>query len=267
MPELPEVETIARGLDARLRGRRVSGVEISWPRAVDAASIALDALAGETVGRVRRAGKFIVLEFGSGRKLAVHLRMTGRLIFSTRIADLPYTRVRLSFEDGSQLAFADARKFGRLRVFDGNAQRALRLGVDALSVELTECTLRTFLRRRKTPIKVWLLDQRHLSGVGNIYACEALYHAGVRPKKRAASLTAAQRRRLLASLRTVLRKAIHHRGASVDDYVDVEGKQGGFQKLLAVYGRAGLPCRRCGTSIKRIVLAQRGTFYCPACQQ
>jgi formamidopyrimidine-DNA glycosylase len=115
-------------------------------------------------------------------------------------------------------------------------------------------------------VKVWLLDQRHLSGIGNIYACEALYDARIRPTRRTGRLTAAQAAALLASLRKVLRKAIHHRGSSVDDYVDGEGLPGEFQKKLAVYGRSGLPCRRCKTAIRRVVLAQRGTFFCPVCQ-
>lgn len=267
MPELPEVETIARGLDQRVRGRVVASIDVRWPRTVDKKGLPVESLAGDAVASVGRIGKFVTVVFDSGRTLAIHLRMTGRLLVARAGEEVAHERFAIRFAGGDRLAFGDARKFGRVRLLDGDAAKKLNVGVDALSSSLDEATFAALLARRSTPIKVLLLDQRRLGGVGNIYACEALFRAGIRPKRRSGRLTARQRIRLLKAMRSVLERAIELRGSSVDDYVDSEGLQGSFQKLLRVYGRAGLPCRRCRTPIKRIVLAQRGTFYCPACQQ
>jgi formamidopyrimidine-DNA glycosylase len=267
VPELPEVETIARGLRRPLIGRVVAGFDIRWARTVDRASLPLDTLVSDTVTSVGRIGKFIAIGFHSGRTLTIHLRMTGRLAAVGADEAVAHERIAMRFRNGGRLAFGDARKFGRVRLHEGDARGALGVGVDALSSDLDASAFAALLVRRTTPIKVLLLDQRRLAGVGNIYACEALFRAGIRPKRRAGRLTARQRDRLLKALRAVLQKAIKLRGSSVDDYVDAEGLPGSFQKLLSVYGRAGLPCRRCRTPIKRIVLAQRGTFFCPACQQ
>jgi len=267
MPELPEVETIARGLDQRLRGRVVASIDVRWPRTVDKTGLPIDSLEGDVVRSVGRFGKFVTVVFAGGRTLAIHLRMTGRLLVARAGEDVAHERFAIRFTDGDRLAFGDARKFGRVRLLDGDVADKLHVGVDALSSSLDDETFAALLARRSTPIKVLLLDQRRLGGVGNIYACEALFRAGIRPKRRSGRLTERQRVRLLKSMRSVLEKAIELRGSSVDDYVDSEGLKGSFQKLLRVYGRAGLPCRRCRTPIKRIVLAQRGTFYCPACQQ
>ena len=267
MPELPEVETIARGLEPALRGRVIAGVDVHGARTVDRASAPLAMLTGDAVAGVGRVGKFVAIALRSGRTIAIHLRMTGRLTVESRERAVAHERLAIRFTGGVRLAFADARKFGRVRLIDGDVQGALGIGIDALSASLDGAAFARLLGRRRTPIKALLLDQRRLAGVGNIYACEALFRAGIRPRRRAGKLTAAQRARLLAAMRWVLQKAIRLRGSSVDDYVDAEGLPGSFQKLLSVYGRAGLPCRRCRTPIKRIVLAQRGTFYCPACQQ
>ena len=266
MPELPEVETITRDLAPKLTGRRIASVHADWSRSIDERGLPSSTLEGDVIEDVRRIGKYIVLSLESGRTLAIHLRMTGQLIVDPP-QDVAHTRVVVRFTDGGALAFADARKFGRFRIIEGDPREALQVGIDPFDRALTPRRLRELLRGRTTPIKVWLLDQRRVAGVGNIYACEALFYAGIRPRRAAGRLSAEQRARLLHSLRTVLRKAILHRGSSVDDYVDAEGKQGEFQKRLAVYGRRGMPCRRCKATIRRVVLAQRGTFYCPLCQQ
>ena len=266
MPELPEVETIARDLQPRLRGRRISAVDVAWTRSIDPRGLPARSLIGETIRDVRRIGKFVVVDLESGRALAVHLRMTGRLIADPPDQQ-PYTRVTLRFADGGALVFADARKFGRLRVIESDVQAALGVGVDPFDRTLTPKRLAQLMHGSRAKIKVWLLDQKRLAGIGNIYASEALFDARIRPSRRAGRLSPAQRTRLLASLRKVMRKAISHRGSSVDDYVDGEGKPGEFQKKLTVYGRGGLPCRRCRAPIKRVVLAQRGTFFCPVCQK
>ena len=238
----------------------------SLPPVVDPASLPLGLLAGRTIVGVGRTGKFVVIDLGDGLRLAVHLRMTGSLLFQQAPMPVSYLRASFTFEGGARLVFCDVRKFGRLRVFSGDANDALGVGIDPFAPELDEPHLRELVRGRRAPVKNFLLDQRRIAGVGNIYASESLYLAGVRPKRRVGKLSTRERAALLASLRRVLRNAIRHRGSSIDDYVDAEGKEGTFQKSLAVYGRAGMPCRRCGTLIRRIVLAQRGTFYCPVCQ-
>lgn len=266
MPELPEVETIARDLGPKLIGRRIASLRIAWPRSIDPRGLPGSVLEGDSIAAVHRIGKFIVLSLTSGRTLAIHLRMTGQVLVDPP-CEPAYTRVMLHFADGGALAFADARKFGRLRIVEDDPRTALQVGIDPFDRGLTPRRFGELLRGRTTPIKVWLLDQKRLAGVGNIYACEALFDARIRPRRAAGRLNAEQRARLLRSLRAVLRKAISHRGSSVDDYVDAEGKQGEFQKRLRVYGRRGMPCRRCKATIRRVVLAQRGTFFCPVCQQ
>lgn len=269
MPELPEVETIARDLALELRGRRIARIRHDdYPPVFDRHSLNPRLLRGRQIRDVGRAGKYIVIRFaGADLRLAVHLRMTGQLLIRRSRETVPYSRARFDLDDGRTLFFADVRKFGRMRLFTGDPAAALTIGTDPFDRRLDVGAFSRLIARRTTPVKVWLLNQQHLGGVGNIYACEALYYAGIRPKKRVGRLTSLERGRLLVALRQVLRKAIRHRGSSVDDYVDAEGMPGKFQNLLAVYGRAGMPCRRCGTPIRRIVLAQRGTFYCPHCQR
>ncbi len=268
MPELPEVETIARGLQARVRGKRIAAFEVAWPRTIDSRSLPISSLIGRRIKIVGRIGKYVAISLTGGFTLAVHLRMTGRLLVGSPGAlDRAHLRAVITFTDGSILAFSDARKFGRMRVLHGDAAAQLDVGRDPLDPRLTALDLKPLLANRRTPVKVWLLDQRWLAGIGNIYASEALFYAGIRPRRAAGRLTASERAALLASLRRVLRRAIRYGGSSLNDYVDAEGKQGGFQKQFAVYGRPGLPCLQCRGPVRRIVLAQRSTFYCSACQR
>jgi formamidopyrimidine-DNA glycosylase len=268
VPELPEVETIARDLAPLLVNRRITGLRAARrPPVFDKASLAPRTIVGRTIHDVGRAGKFVIIELGDDLRLAVHLRMTGNLLHQRSPARVPYTRATLDLDDGARVIFADVRKFGRMRVVRGDVRASLGIGIDPFAKELDARRFAELARGRKTAVKTWLLDQKRLAGVGNIYACESLFHARLRPIRRVGKLSVAQRERLLVSLRRVLLRAIRHRGSSVDDYVDAGGKEGEFQKQLSVYGRAGMPCRRCGTPIRRIVLAQRGTFYCPVCQR
>ena len=268
MPELPEVETIARDLAPLLRGRRIAAVRAARkPPVFDAQSLPAKTIVGRTISDVGRAGKFIVIELGDDLHLAVHLRMTGNLLYKASADAVPYTRATFDLDNSARIVFADVRKFGRMRVFRGDPASVLGLGLDPFAKELDAHALGKLSRGRRTPVKTWLLDQRRVAGIGNIYACESLFHARLRPKRRVGKLSLQEREKLLVCLRRVLRRAIRHRGSSVDDYVDAGGKQGAFQNQLSVYGRAGMPCRRCGTPIRRIVLAQRGTFYCPVCQR
>jgi formamidopyrimidine-DNA glycosylase len=269
LPELPEVETIARGLARAIAGKTIAAVEVRLPKVAIGNGVPFSqALAGERIAGVGRRGKFVVLELASGRSLVVHLRMTGRLVVRPASSEpYPYTNVAIAFTDRSGLCFSDIRQFGRMRLVEAGERWDADVGVEPLVPSFTVEQLGVIVAGRRTPIKVLLLDQRRIAGIGNIYACEALWTAGIRPSRPAGALTQPARARLHAALRSVLRRAIEMRGTSVDDYVDAEGLQGGFQNVLAVYGRAGEPCLRCGRPIVRTVLAQRGTWWCRRCQK
>jgi formamidopyrimidine-DNA glycosylase len=272
VPELPEVETIARGLQRAISGKTFADAEVRLPRVVlaeDQRPLGV-ALAGDRIERVGRRGKYVCLTLRSGRSLVVHLRMTGRLVVRAVAgaqAPLPYTNVLLRFTDGSSLAFADARTFGRMRLVEPEDAWAADFGLEPLSNDFSFERFSELLAGKKTPIKVFLLDQRHIVGIGNIYACEALWEARIRPSRPAGALSKQARLRLHHSIQSVLRRAIEMRGTSVDDYVDADGLRGGFQNVLAVYGRAGEQCARCGGKIVRTVIAQRGTWWCRTCQR
>jgi len=269
VPELPEVETIARGLTNAVVGKRIDSVVVFRPAVVspDVERFAAE-LTGDRVSAVGRRGKFVVLSLESRRQLVVHLRMTGRLIRqrSGTATPEPYTNVLLTFGDGELLCFADVRRFGRMRLFEPEVDWAADVGFEPLSEEFSAEKFSSLLTGRDTPIKVFLLDQRRIAGIGNIYACEALWAARIRPNRPAGALSKPARRRLHTEIQSVLRRAIEMRGTSVDDYVDADGLRGGFQNVLSVYGRLGKNCPRCETPIVRTVIAGRGTWWCRACQ-
>ncbi|HEV3089093.1 MAG TPA: bifunctional DNA-formamidopyrimidine glycosylase/DNA-(apurinic or apyrimidinic site) lyase [Candidatus Elarobacter sp.] len=271
MPELPEVETIARGLSNAVAGKTVAAVTVTMRKiAVAPAGESFEqALAGETIAAVGRRGKYVVFELASGRRLAVHLRMTGRLIVQSAeySEPYPYTHVLLSFTDGTRLCFADVRQFGRMRLLAAGDPWDADGGIEPLSEGFTSEAFVSMLDGRRTPIKAFLLDQSRIAGIGNIYACEALWEAGIRPSRPSQKISKPARRRLHGAVRNVLQRAIEARGTSVDDYVDAEGLKGGFQNQLAVYGRLGEPCPRCGKPIVRTVIGQRGTWWCRGCQK
>lgn len=272
MPELPEVETIARGLANAVVGKTIASAVVSMAKIAVAPagrSFAVD-LPGETIVAVGRRAKFIVIELASGRRLTVHLRMTGRLIFhpaGSSSTPYPYTHVAIGFADGARLSFADVRQFGRMRLLEPAEVWDADGGIEPLSEGFTCEVFVSMLDERRTPIKVFLLDQSRISGVGNIYACEALWEAGIRPDRPACKVSRPARRRLYSAIRGVLARSIEARGTSVDDYVDAEGLKGGFQNQLSVYGRLGLPCLRCEGPIVRTVVSQRGTWWCRTCQK
>ena len=271
MPELPEVETIARGLANAVTGKTVASVTVRLPKVAVAppGERFETALAGETFRSVGRRGKYVVIGLASGRRLAVHLRMTGRLIVQApgTTVPYPYTNVCLTFTDRSRLCFADVRKFGRMRLLAAGDPWDADGGIEPLSEGFTSEAFVSMLDGRRTPIKTFLLDQTRIAGVGNIYACEALWEAGIRPSRPSSKISKPARRRLHGAVRNVLHRAIEARGTSVDDYVDAEGLRGGFQNQLAVYGRLGEPCPRCGKPIVRTVIGQRGTWWCRGCQK
>jgi formamidopyrimidine-DNA glycosylase len=282
MPELPEVETIARGLNQRITGDVIESVwlgEKPEPLKSPAKEIAA-VLERARIGRVRRVGKHIVVDLerrsrngrrsvGTSGQWIVHLGMTGRLLIASPETGLEkHTHAVLKLASGRELRFVDPRRFGRLAVVRMESKKVA--GFAAPGDEPLDSQIERFLtlfRRRKTPIKSALLNQKLLSGVGNIYADESLFRAGIRPRRRAASLTRAELSRLHVAVQEVLREAIALGGSSVSDYVDAEGREGLFQLQHRVYGREGNPCRVCGTPIKRIIIAGRSSHYCPHCQK
>jgi formamidopyrimidine-DNA glycosylase len=282
MPELPEVETIARGVHERLRGDRIVEAWFGSHREPFKTPPGRQAkgLEGRAILAVHRTGKHIVCELstacgnpmvesagGIGAQWIVHLGMTGRLLVSTFDAFLAaHTHARLSLASGRELRFVDPRRFGRLEFRDLSRNPAFSAaGADPLTV--TEAEFAALFRPRKLPIKAALLNQKLLSGVGNIYADESLFRAGIRPRRLSGRLTRAELEALRLALREVLEHAIRLGGSSVSDYVDADGVRGFFQLEHCVYLRTGLPCRRCQTPIRRILLAGRGTHYCPQCQR
>jgi formamidopyrimidine-DNA glycosylase len=270
VPELPEVETIAAGLRARVVGLVIGRVEVLLPKLLRATSAEdLEALAGAAVTGVRRRGKILILECGPWI-LLFHLKMTGRFLWAG--PDVPvdgHTRLVMRFVGvRDELRFRDVRKFGFLRLLPAKeADSCLeirRLGPEPLEISRPEFESR--LRVRRGRVKSLLLDQRFLAGVGNIYADEMLFAAGIDPRLPASRLRPAERRRLWKAMRSVLRRAVAVGGSSVRDYRGVGGEVGEFQTRHRVYGRAGRPCVRCGASVRRRVLGGRSTFSCPRCQ-
>jgi formamidopyrimidine-DNA glycosylase len=282
MPELPEVETVARGVDARVRGDRIldawfasHGEPFKNPAARQARG-----LAGRVIVAVHRTGKHIVCELSAPDATAaqaqsspvaaqwiVHLGMTGRLLVTTPEAPVAaHTHARLSLASGRELRFVDPRRFGRLE-FRDLARNAGFTGPGAEPLTIDEEEFARLFRGRRLAIKAALLNQKLLAGVGNIYADESLYRAGIRPRRAAGRLTRADLARLRTALREVLEHAIRLGGSSVSDYVDADGAPGFFQLEHCVYQRTGEPCRRCKTPIRRIVIGGRSTHYCPHCQK
>ena len=270
MPELPEVETIANGLNKRVAGDRIESVWVgSKPEPLKSPAPEISrVLEGARVEQVRRVGKHIVFDLQSagnpgGSQWIVHLGMTGKMLVATPETEAPkHTHLVAKLGSGRELRFVDPRRFGRLEV-----RRGTFSGPGAEPLTITADEFAALFHRSKAPIKGALLNQKLLHGVGNIYADEALIRAGVRPRRRANSLTRAELNKLHAALQKVLNAAIAAGGSSISDYVDANGEEGFFQIQHRAYGREGKPCRKCKTLIKKIVVAGRGTHYCPKCQK
>lgn len=286
MPELPEVETIARQLAELVTGRTIAAFASDWERITEPEPVPLVAarLAGRRIEAVRRRGKLVVFALDGGDALCTSLRMTGRFTFKELGEAAPerFTRATFTFVDGTGLDFVDMRKLGRMALVDTaeiarddaggdrtiKAPLHLAMGREPLSRSFTVVWLRTFLRRRRrAAIKPLLLDQRGVAGIGNIYASEALWRSRIHPLRSAGSLTPEQVARLHEAIRWVLRKAIRLHGSTLRTYRDSSGKQGGMQKEFVVYDRTGEPCDRCGASIRRSVIGGRSTYHCPRCQR
>lgn len=275
MPELPEVETIVSDLRPQLAGRRFETVTLLLPRLVRYPKPAafVKGLIGAQVASVTRRGKYIIAALaGSPKRFVVHLGMTGHLRVWDRAEPLArHTHLRIRLDDGRELRYDDQRQFGRFLLGTEEELRTAgvfpRLGPEPIGDSLTEAGFQDLIRRRRRPVKSALLDQSFLAGLGNIYADEACFQAGIRPTRKTHRLAVRERRALFGAIGSVLRQSIAARGSSVASYVDAFGVAGRNQETLQVYGRAGRPCFRCGTPLKSLRLAGRTTVYCPQCQR
>ena len=298
MPELPEVETVMRGLDAVLTGKRITAARVSRPDLRWPIPPGLEArLAGARVLGFRRRGKYMLMRLEGGESLLIHLGMSGRMV-ARRVGEAPMPRqgrqgaasdarghgqppeahehLVMETEDGWRISFVDPRRFGCVDLVptaEEDRHRLLRdLGPEPLEEGFTPEVLSAALKGRRTPIKLALLDQKVVAGLGNIYACEALFRAGISPRRSAASVAGARAERLVPAIKAVLAESIAAGGSSLRDYVRADGGIGFFQERFDVYGREGQPCARCPgppacRGIARIVQAGRSTFYCPRTQR
>jgi formamidopyrimidine-DNA glycosylase len=264
VPELPEVETIRRTIAPRLKGRRILSAEFRSPRVLrggDPSRMAAR-MAGRRITSVGRHGKFILIEMEGGLIFLVHLGMTGKLLMGGEPGKHTHAIVTL---DRGVLFYDDSRQFGCLELHESIPARVAKLGPEPLEVGFEEFA--RALAKRRTRMKALLLDQKFLRGIGNIYADEALFRAGIHPLAIAARLRPPRARRLLKGIVAVLTEAIAAGGSSISDYVDADGRRGFFQSSHRVYQRTGEPCVTCGSPIRRILVAQRGTHFCPRCQR
>lgn len=279
MPELPEVETVRRGLEVQVMGRRITRVEVARERSVRRTSrqAVIDGLTGATILSVNRRGKYLLCPLDTGDELMMHLRMSGRLLVADAGTERPlHTHVVMHFagEPAQELWFVDPRTFGEVVVFDPaniavELPELARMGIDPIADGLTRAQFAGLLRSRSRQIKALLLDQHVIAGIGNIYCDESLHLAGVRWDRRSDAITPREITKLHGAIMTVLSEAIEAGGSTLADtqYVGVDGESGWFQLNHRVYDRAGQRCLTCGrTNIVKVSVAGRGTHYCPRCQ-
>lgn len=276
MPELPEVEVLRAGLSRLLPGDRIERVVVrhrGLREPVRAAELARRC-AGRSIAGVRRRGKYLWIDLSGGDTLVVHLGMSGRVtVVPGDSPHEPHEHLRLPLASGRELRFRDPRRFGLVFArpsagIEADAHFA-RLGVEPFSRQFSGAALRAHVAagRRRSPAKSFLLDGRAVVGVGNIYASEALFLAGIHPRRAVDRIAAARWEALAAAVRRVLRKAIREGGTTLNDFADADGRAGEFQGSLSVYGREGEACLRCAAPIRRVVMSGRSTFYCPRCQR
>lgn len=272
MPELPEVETIRRGLAPVLARRRFLAVTAGDKRLRQQSPTAelRQGVAGRRLLSLKRRGKYLLFNLEGGPTLLIHLGMTGRLmVLPSPSPPLPHVHLTFQMEGGLDLVFQDTRRFGQALIFPPGVtpEPLARLGREPFSVQVTPQWLAQQARGRSRPLKNFLLDGRVLAGIGNIYACEILFAAGIHPAAPVFRLTLDEWARVLKETRRVLKAAIRKGGTTINDYLNSRGETGLFQLDLRVYGRGGEPCGRCGTPIARLVQAGRSTFFCPSCQK
>jgi len=271
VPELPEVETIRRQLAPHLRGRRIEAVQIldpRWTRPGPPEPVQAE-LTGAEVQEVSRAGKYLIWELSGQRHLLIHLRMTGALLLDPA-PEPQHTRVRFELDGGDRVIYVDPRRFGTGHLLPSAAARdaylGARIGVEPFTPSFTTEYLRRAAHGRLAPVKAFLLDQRRIAGVGNIYADEALFRAGVHPLRPAGALSAGQWERLRAAIEEALAAGIDARGASIDDFRHVDGARGSFQDRFLIHLRVGRPCVNCARPVRKILVGGRGTYVCERCQ-
>ncbi|MFZ5448360.1 MAG: bifunctional DNA-formamidopyrimidine glycosylase/DNA-(apurinic or apyrimidinic site) lyase [Thermodesulfobacteriota bacterium] len=271
MPELPEVEVIRRGLAPLLVGRRFLDVHMGEKRLRQQASLKelRSLVLGRRLDNLRRRGKYLLFDLEGGATLLIHLGMTGRLLAGPLSPTADHVHLVFQLEGGLHLRFQDVRRFGQILVFAPGVEPAplAQVGAEPFSRKVTPAWLLEQAQGRSRPIKNFLLDARIMAGIGNIYACEILFAAGLHPATPVNRLTLEDWTRVLTETRRILRHAIKKGGTTVSDYLNSQGGTGLFQLELRVYGRAGEPCLRCGAPIERLVQAGRSSFFCPVCQK
>lgn len=270
MPELPEVETVVRALRPLLVGRTITGARNTWPRHIDRPDFPalVERLTGQTVEAIGRRGKFIIIHLTDDENLIIHLRMSGHL--SVVDAALPlteHTHTVFELDNSFELRFRDTRKFGRVYLVRDPEEVLGKLGPEPLAPEFTLETFAEILRSRKRLLKPFLLDQAMIAGIGNIYADEALFDAGIHPLRRTDTLSDEEIEVLYVAIRRVLEIGIAREGASIDTYVKPDGEMGDMQNAVMVFRRTDRPCYRCGTPIVRLIVGGRSTHICPQCQR
>jgi formamidopyrimidine-DNA glycosylase len=274
LPELPEVETVVRGLRNVLPGRRIVEVRLGKTDFIEDPAALGRHLPGQQIASVHRMGKFIVLDLtgtnGDAQEftLLIHLGMTGQIVTCAAAAPVvPHTHVFFALDDGREMRYTDIRRFGQMRILtDAAREKALgQLGIDPLEGSRAEFIKSIGGRRRH--VKALLLDQHVMRGMGNIYTDESLFRARIHPKRLGTNLSIDELRKLYKSVQDVLTEAIKLRGSSISDYVDSEGRRGEFQLRHRVYQREGKKCLRCGTPIRRAIVAGRSSYFCPICQR
>lgn len=267
MPELPEVETIKRELEKAVLGKKITKVCIHHERVIRSPAPAAfqKQLKGIAIKKILRKGKLLILELSNAKALAIHLKMTGQLIYPGE--DTKETRVCFHLSNGKKLSFNDRRLFGELRIVDDWRQLQFVKGLGPEPFEVSVGQFKAMLAAKKTKIKPLLMDQTFISGVGNLYAAEALFRARIDPARAASGLSEKEKEVLFNEICATLDEAIRYKGSSIDQYVQLSGKPGSFVSHHQVYDKEGKPCLICGTVIKRIALGGRGTYFCPKCQR
>lgn len=266
MPELPEVETIKRELDRAVLGKKIAEIIINNPKVIREPGKAefIKGLKNTTIKNVLRKGKLLILELSSGKSLAIHLKLTGQLLYP---GDAKLARISFKLSNGKLLDFNDSRLLGELRLLDSWQSLKFIKELGPEPFDLTVDKFKQMLLGKKTKIKPLLMDQTFISGVGNLYAAEALFRAKIHPERPASSLSDKEKTLLFKEIKDTLSEAIQHKGSSLDQYLQLSGEAGDYVKYHKVYDREGKPCLACKTPIKRISLGGRGTYFCPKCQK
>lgn len=267
MPELPEVETIVNALRPHAVGRTFAGVRVNDVRPLQ--NLSPEEFCQKLIGRkiiaLDRRGKYLIFRLSGGMNMIVHLRMTGALLWNPAASE-PFSRVEYFFDDGSLLVFSDIRRFGTIFLVRDASKVVGKLGIEPLGNDFTAAVLKKLLDSRSAPVKSVLLNQEQIAGIGNMYADEALFKAKIHPARPASSLHDSELGLLHDAIRDVLRRGVKNRGASIRDYRAPDGARGSAHTEFCVAHRLGEKCPRCGTPIKRVVVGQRGTYFCPICQ-